>query len=62
MSSISSASAYRSSVPAPQTIRVADADGDHDGTQAKVAKPAPAPVQAIPPATADKGNNINQFA
>lgn len=64
MSSISAVSAPRPAAPAPQAapVRGTDADGDNDGTQAKVAKAAPAPVQAIPPATATKGNSINQFA
>jgi len=48
--------------PAPAAIRATDADGDNDGTQAKVARPVPPPVQAIPAATATKGNSVNNYA
>jgi len=60
MSSISAVSAPQTPVPA--AIRAADADGDNDGTQAKVARLAPTPVQAVPAATATKGNSVNNYA
>ena len=60
MSSISAVSAPQT--PAPAAICATDADGDNDGTQAKVARPTPPPVQAIPASTATKGNSVNNYA
>lgn len=62
MSSIAAISATHTPVVTTQAppVRATDADGDDDGTVAKVSKPAPA--QAIAPATATKGNSVNNYA